>query len=73
MHNPTQHGFSTSLRAAVGSPVGSAIRNLYPTFAPTKGFKGALEPLDIISALKFGFANFCNRKALFLIVPTVSG
>jgi len=41
--------------------------------APTKGFKGALEPLDVISALKFGFANSCNRKTLPLIVPTVSG
>lgn len=42
-------------------------------FAPTKEFKGALKPLHIISALKFEFANFCNRKTLPSKVPTVSG
>lgn len=73
MQNSMQFGFSTCVPAAVGSPLGSATKNLHPEiFAPTKGFKGTLEPLDIIRALKFGFANFYYRKILTLIVPAVS-
>lgn len=72
--NPTQDGLSTSVTAALSSPVCSATQNPHPWESCSyPGIRRWSEPMDTISALKFGFANFCKGKTLPLIVPRVSG